>query len=67
MKMRHLFFMLLALPLAFAACEPTEPTNDPNNTETPDNPENPTKEPVLTLTSEVSMQFGAEGGEGVIT
>ena len=69
MKLNKLFLLLLALPLAFAACEPTEPTNDPNNTETPDTPDTPDTptEPVLTLTSEVSMQFGAEGGEGVIT
>ena len=43
---------MLALPLAFVAC------NDP---------EEPTAQPVLTLTSEATMQFPAEGGEGVIT
>ena len=43
---------MLALPLAFVAC------NDP---------EEPTAQPVITLTSEATMQFPAEGGEGVIT
>lgn len=38
MKLRNLFFLLLALPLVFAACEVTpEPTPDPT-------PENPTPE-----------------------
>ena len=43
---------MLALPLAFVAC------NDP---------EEPTTQAVITLTSEATMQFPAEGGEGVIT
>ena len=67
MKIKHFFYLLLALPLAFAACEPVEAPNTPNTPENPDTPENPTKEPVLTLTSENSLQFGCEGGEGVIT
>lgn len=54
--MKRLFYLLLALPLVFAACE---------------NPEEPKpqveKEAVLTLTSEAEMNFEAEGGEGVIT
>ena len=54
MKLNKLL-LLLALPLAFAACEPTE-TPDPV-----------VPEPVLTLTSENSLQFGAEGGQGTIT
>ena len=43
---------MLALPLAFVAC------NDPEEPET---------QAVITLTSEATMQFPAEGGEGVIT
>ena len=71
MKIKNLLFLLLALPLVFAACEPNETpetpnTDDPGNTEEP-NPTPTPEEPVLTLTSEVSMQFGCEGGEGVIT
>lgn len=54
--MKRLFYLLLALPLVFAACE---------------NPEEPKpqveKEAVLTLTSDAEMNFDAEGGEGVIT
>ena len=57
MKLRRLFFALLALPLAFAACEP-EPTPTPE-------PE-PDKTTVLTLTSEDTLDFTAEGGQGVI-
>ena len=50
--------MLLALPLVFAACEP-EPAPQPE----------PEKEYAaeLTLTSEATLEFPAEGGEGVIT
>ena len=48
--------MLLALPLAFAAC--TEPIEGL----TPVEPE-----AVLTLTSKATMEFEAAGGEGVIT
>ena len=55
MKIKNLFYLLLALPLAFAACEETpEPT--PNQ-----------KEAVLTLTSEAVLNFDAEGGEAEIT
>lgn len=64
MKIKHLLYLLLALPLAFAACETPDTPDTPNNTEDP----KPTPaEPVLTLTSENSLQFGCEGGEGVIT
>ncbi len=49
--------MLLALPLAFAACE-----------ETPSEVEKPVeKDPVLTLTSNAVLNFEAEGGEAEIT
>ena len=57
MKIKHLFYMLLALPLAFAACE-----------ETPSEVEKPVeKNPVLTLTSDATLNFGAEGGQAEIT
>ena len=54
MKLNKLF-LLLALPLALAACEPIE---------TPDTPQ---ADPVLTLTSESSLKYTPEGGQGVIT
>ena len=55
MKIKHLFYMLLALPLAFVACEETsdDATNYPNAE--------------LTLTSDKVMQFTTEGGNGTIT
>ena len=53
--MKKLFYFLLALPLAFAACEPVEQPG-------PD-----AKDPVLTRTSNATMVFSHEGGEGVIT
>ncbi len=55
--MKKLFYLLLALPLAFAACEP-EPAPEKVD---------PTYAPELSLTSEATMEFAAEGGEGVIT
>lgn len=58
MKIKNLFYLLLALPLVFAACEP-EPAPEPE-------PEKKYK-PELTLTSEEVMTFPDEGGEGVIT
>lgn len=57
MKLRRLFFALLALPLAFAACEHEQtPTPEPE----------PNMTTVLTLTSEDTLDFTAEGGQGVI-
>ena len=54
MKLKNLFYMLLALPLVFAACEPTEePTPE-------------VKEPKLTLTSFDEINFEAIGGQGEI-
>ena len=54
MKLKNLFYMLLALPLVFAACEPTEePTPE-------------VKEPKLTLTSFAEINFEAIGGQGEI-
>jgi hypothetical protein len=60
MKLKNLFYLLLAAPLAFAACNETpEPEPQPK-------PE-PEKNPTLTLTSAATMEFEAVGGEGVIT
>ena len=56
MKLRNLFFALLALPLAFVACEP-EPTPEP---------EPQPQEVVLTLTSDAELSFTAAGGNGEI-
>lgn len=54
MKIKHLLYLLLALPLVFAACNETaEETKKPK--------------PVLTLTSEATLSFGAEGGQAEIT
>ena len=60
MKLKNLFYMLLALPLVFAACEePNEGTDQPK-------PGDEVKSPVLTLTSSDEINFAAEGGEGEI-
>ena len=60
MKLKNLFYLLLAMPLAFAACN--EPVDEPVNPQPGD--ETKTK---LTLTSDATMDFTAIGGEGVIT
>ena len=60
MKLKNLFYLLLAMPLAFAACN--EPVDEPVNPQPGD--ETKTK---LTLTSDATMDFAAIGGEGVIT
>lgn len=53
--MRKLFYLLLALPLVFAACDNTEePTPEPE------------KKAQLILTSDEVMNFKAEGGQGLI-
>ena len=54
MKIKNLLYLLFALPLAFASCD------TPNEVK-------PTPDPVLTLTSENSLQYTPEGGEGVIS
>lgn len=54
--MKKLFYLLLCLPLAFASCDTLFPEED-----------QPVKSYVLTLTSEATLNFGAEGGNGVIT
>ena len=58
MKLKNLFYLLLAMPLAFAAC---------NETEEPQPQPEPEKKPSLTLTSDATMAFEAAGGEGTIT
>ena len=60
MKLKNLFYLLLALPLAFAACEEPAPVDKPE-------PGPEVEEPKLTLTSDATMEFEAAGGEGTIT
>ena len=55
MKLRNLFFALLALPLAFVACEP-EPTPEPEP-----------QDVILVLTSDEVVNVSAAGGPGEIT
>lgn len=64
MKLRNLFYALLALPMVLVACDeaPVEEPNGPNNPGGDDQ-----TEAVLTLTSEATMEFAAAGGEGEIT
>ena len=52
--MKKLFYLLLALPLAFVACEEPEQGVD-----------DPVKDPVLNVT-ETTLDFDSEGGDGVI-
>ena len=52
MKLNKLFLLMLALPLVLVACEKEKET---------------TLNPVLTLTSNDSMTFEADGGNGEIT
>ena len=54
MKLKNLFYSLLAMAMFVVGCS--------KNHDTPI-----VKDAVLTLTSESVMEFGAEGGEGVIT
>ncbi|MBR5104986.1 MAG: hypothetical protein IKU93_00965 [Alistipes sp.] len=54
--MKKLFYFLMALPLAFAACN-----------ETVDTPTEEPKKATLELTSAEVMEFEAEGGQGTIT
>ena len=60
MKLKNLFYFLLALPLAFAACS-EDPQDDPQP-----QPGEETKEAVLTLTCDNPLVFEAEGGEATI-
>ena len=62
MKLKNLFYLLLALPMVFAACgETEEPAPQPGP-----GPEPQPETPVLTLTSDDILEFEAVGGEGVI-
>lgn len=108
MKLKNLFYLLVAMTLVFAACEkgtddtdnkpnteqpsdqpeqpgdePEQPGDEPEQPEQPgDEPEQPgdepgdepgtgdepeVKDPVLTLTSNATMEFVVEGGMGEIT
>ena len=58
MKLKNLFYFLLALPLVFAACN-EDPQDDPQQ-----KPE--VKDPVLTLVSNNEINFEAAGGQGEI-
>ena len=59
--MKKFLFMMLAIPMVFAACSKDEAEPQPQPT-----PE-PTPSPALTLTSNAEMSFDANGGNGVIT
>lgn len=61
MRIKHLFYVLLAMPLVFASCEQFGGDDK--------KPEEPKKEYAaeLTLTSENTVEFEAAGGEGEIT
>lgn len=56
MRIKNLLFLLLAMPLAFAACNETEEPQP-----------QPEQKPTFTLTSDATMEFEAQGGEGTIT
>ena len=61
MKLKNLFYLMLAVPMVFAACNKTEePAPQPQ-------PQPDDKAPTLTLTSDATLEFEAAGGEGVIT
>ena len=55
MKLRNFFYLLLALPLFIAGCVENEAVDQPAK-----------KEVNLTLSSETTLTFGAEGGKGII-
>ena len=55
MRLKNLLLLLLALPLAFVACEETNDTEQPATNAT------------VVLTSNDVMEFTAEGGKGTIT
>lgn len=56
MKLKNLFYLLLALPLAFASC--SDILGDEKE---------PAKTPKLTVTSSQTVEFEADGGSGIIT
>lgn len=55
MKLKNLFYLLLALPLAFASC--SDILGDEKE---------PAKKPTLSVTSSLTQEFDAEGGTGII-
>ncbi|MBR5595651.1 MAG: BACON domain-containing protein [Alistipes sp.] len=59
MKLKNLFYLLLALPLAFASCSDLLGGDD-TQTEEP-------KAPTLTVTSSLEVEVEAEGGTQMIT
>ena len=71
--MRKLLYLLLALPLVIASCEPNsvEPQPGPLPEEKPEpepEPEpEPVEQPVLTLTSDSVIEFEVEGGNADVT
>ena len=67
--MRKLLYLLLALPLVIASCEPvsTEPQPNPLPEEKPEPQPEPVEQPVLTLTSDSVIEFEVEGGNADVT
>ncbi len=59
MKLKNLFYLLLALPLAFASC--SDLLGDDTNTE------EPAKEPKLTVTSSLEVEVDATSSTQIIT
>ncbi|MBQ8366948.1 MAG: BACON domain-containing protein [Alistipes sp.] len=57
MRIKHLFYLLLALPLVFTACDKGSEDTD----------KAPELKPVLTLTSKATMEVAAEAGDYEIT
>lgn len=62
MKLRNLFYLLLAMPLLAVGCT----KNSTDNVKPEPQPEPQPNQPKLTLVSDDVMDFAAEGGEGVI-
>ena len=60
MKLRNLFYLLLAMPLLAVGCTKTDEVKPEPQ------PEPQPNQPKLTLVSDAVMDFAAEGGEGVI-
>ncbi|MBO5717114.1 MAG: BACON domain-containing protein [Alistipes sp.] len=56
--------LLLLSMVAFAACQPETPEPEP---QPKPEPEPELKDPILTLTSEATLEFSAEGGQGTIS
>ena len=67
--MKRLLYLLLALPLVFAACEPNsaDPLPGEQPEEKPEEDPEPVEQPSLTLTSDSVIEFTMEGGEAEIS